>query len=89
MNKQESLSDRIYDKRRLNKSEIEALVKIFGYRCRARTKRDLEIVLGFVPNIRNYGIYRRVILKPTITYHCGQSWNDEMRTVRNCILGRR
>ena len=58
-------------------------------RCRQETKdrvwRRLELTLSLW---KSYGIYHRMTLDDKgAEYVCGQSWPDEMRTLRNCIIG--
>ena len=91
---QDNLSNRIYDAKfndgasHLTESEQASLLKIIGARCRANTKnkiaRRVELPLSLWTD---YGIYRRVTFtNGRVDYICGQSWNDEMRTLRECVL---
>ena len=64
------------------------ILRMIGKGCRENTKarlaRRLELPLSCW---ERYGIYSRLILKDDgADYICGQSWNDEMRTLRECIL---
>jgi hypothetical protein len=86
--KQDTLYDRICDDKELTEDEINELVKIFGHRCQQRTKKRLYYALLACPNMETYGIYRRVHLDPPISYCAGQSYPDEIRTVRQCLIGR-
>jgi hypothetical protein len=68
------------------KEDIHAMVT---KRCRQETKdkvrRRLELPLSLW---KSYGIYHRMTLNDKgAEYVCGQSWPDEMRTLRQCILG--
>lgn len=92
---QNNLSNRIYDAKfnggatHLSESEQASFVSIIGERCRANTKarlaRFVELPLSLWDD---YGIYRRVtFVDGRVDYICGQSWTDEMRTLRECILG--
>ena len=84
---QDTLSKRISAKMPLSKSEIDSLMDIFGSRCRARTKRILAYALNAVPDIKGYGIYERVYLTNGKAHYCaGQSYPDEIRTVRELLL---
>jgi hypothetical protein len=62
------------------------VLQLIGKGCRAKTKETLERRLKFIHIGPNYGIYGRLIVEPEVRYVCGQSWNDEMRTLRECIL---
>jgi hypothetical protein len=72
----------------LNEFQKAAILDIVGKGCRENTKarlaRRLEIPLSLW---ERYGIYSRMTLTENgAGYICGQSWNDEMRTLRQCIL---
>lgn len=67
------------------KTDILAMV---GKRCRKTTKdrlaRRLELPLSLW---ERFGIYTRLTLDDKgADYICGQSWDDEMKTLRQCIL---
>ena len=84
---QDTLARRISQKKPLTEAEQIALLDILGSHCQARTKRMLAGALSWVPNILNQGIYRRVHLSPRVSYCAGQSYPDEIRTVRKCLIG--
>ena len=92
---QDNLSNRIYDAKfnngatHLSDSERASLVEVIGARCRANTKTRLARLVQLpLSNWTDYGIYRRVtFVDGEVDYICGQSWTDEMRTLRECILG--
>lgn len=93
--KYESLSDLIYRAKKgelpnstLNESQIESLVSMIGSRCRSVTKDKLRRRLSVpLSCLKNYGIYGRVIIKDKhADYICGQDWNSEMKTLRECFL---
>lgn len=75
----------------LTEDQQTAILEIIGKGCRADTKeqlsRRLALPLSLFPS---YGIFTRLILwderdnRPY--YICGQSWADEMKTLRDCIL---
>ena len=82
----ESLSDRISKNLPLSESEIESGVELFGKRCKTRTKNSIRWALMSVPKIRSYGIFNRVhIENGKMSYCAGQSYPDEIRTVRECL----
>ena len=87
MKPQDTLSRRISAGKELTESEQAQLLDIFGNRCREKTKRMIARALRCVPDIDNYGIYDRVHLEPP-SYCAGQSYPDEIRTVRQCLIGR-
>lgn len=72
----------------LNEKQREAFLSLIGKGCRANTKEKLFLRLQVPLSLwKRYGIYSRVILTDNdVEYICGQSWNDEMRTLRECIL---
>lgn len=75
----------------LTEQQQTAILNLIGKGCRADTKtrlaRRLALPLSLFPT---YGIFSRLILwderdnRPY--YICGQSWADEMKTLRDCIL---
>ena len=72
----------------LGEKQIEALVKMIGHGCRKETKnrlwRRLSLPLSL---LQNHGIYDRLIITDNgCDYTCGQSWTDEMRVLRDCLL---
>ena len=93
---QDNLSNRIYAAKfeygaeHLSESERASLVEVIGARCRANTKARLaRLVMMPLSLWKDYGIYRRVtFVNGEVHYICGQSWTDEMRTLRECILGK-
>lgn len=93
---QDNLSNRIYDAKfnngpqHLANSEVYGLLEIISSRCRKDTKAKLhDMLLLPLSNWTDYGIYRRVtFVNGQVDYICGQSWTDEMRTLRECILGK-
>lgn len=73
----------------LTDAQKAGLLSLVGKRCSQDTKdrlaRALTVDLG---DWENFGIFRRVDLSNgEVSYICGQSWSDEMRTIRKCILG--
>jgi hypothetical protein len=73
----------------LNDAQKADILEMVGKGCRQNTKaklaRRLDVPLSCW---ERYGIYSRMTLNDTgANYICGQSWNDEMRTLRECILG--
>ncbi len=85
MEPQDTLSRRISAGKELTEAEQEKLLDIFGAYCQEKTKRMIARALRCVPDIPNYGIYDRVHLEPP-SYCAGQSYPDEIRTVRKCLI---
>lgn len=61
-----------------------------GKKCRSHTKARLSRMIDLPLSLwEKYGIYSRVTLDHEgASYICGQSWNDEMATLRECILNK-
>ena len=87
--KQISLSTYISENKPLSENDIDQIMIIVSHRCHLKTCQKLRFALGYITCTHNYGIYSRLIKENgKWTYICGQSWNDEMRTLRECILGK-
>lgn len=87
--KQDSLYKRIESGKPITVVEGAELAKEIGRGCSCETKFKILLALERIhyhPE-KNYGIYRRVHLNP-VGYCAGQSYPDEIRTVRKCILGK-
>jgi hypothetical protein len=72
----------------LNEAQQNAILSIIGKGCRQPTKERLARRLALPLSLwERFGIYSRLIIEEAGAYYiCGQSWNDEMRTLRECIL---
>lgn len=74
----------------LTENQQTELLRMIGSGCRKNTKQRLERMIGLPLSLwNNYGIFTRVVFdqsKDEASYICGQSWTDEMRTIRECIL---
>ena len=78
-------------KAHLTDNDIKDIVAIVGNRCQLKTKNSLRSILTYSPSaVGNYGIMERLTRdeKGRWGYYAGQSYPDEIRTVRNIILGR-
>lgn len=77
-------------KTKLTELDIEQIVAIVGYRCRIKTVQRLTSILKYGPStIGSYGILSRLIKESGCwEYVTGQSYTDEIRIVRDCILGK-
>jgi hypothetical protein len=74
----------------LTEKQKDDILSFIGKGCRQATKdklaRRLELPLALW---NSYGIYHRITLDDDgADYVCGQSWTDEMRTLRECFLGK-
>jgi len=74
----------------LSEEEQQSLANLIGKKCRQRTKDNIEFALDIPLSLwRNYGIYGRVMFENgEAHYVAGQSYPDEIRTVREYILGK-
>jgi hypothetical protein len=72
----------------LTENDIEQLISFIGYKCSQKTKLRLKSILTYgTGTIKPYGILSRLIKDGGLwSYVAGQSYDDEIRTVRNCIL---
>jgi hypothetical protein len=72
----------------LTEQEQASLATLLGKGCQAQTKRRLAHKLSLpLYMYRDYGIYRRVSFDNGQAEYCaGQSYTDEVRTVRELIL---
>ena len=67
----------------------QAGIASFLYKgTRQSTRATLDRRLAMPLSLwKDYGIYSRITLTDEgAEYCCGQSWNDEMRTLRECML---
>jgi len=83
--KQVTFNDKKLD---LTSQDIDQLVELLGYRCRLETVQKLRRRLENTPSlIPSYGILNRLMLESHGWSYCaGQSYPDEIRTVRKIIL---
>ena len=89
MERQDTLSERISRGKALTETEQAELLVIVGKGCQDRTKSMLKAKISCIPDVENFGIYGRVHLdEAKVSYCAGQSYPDEIRTLRKCLLGR-
>lgn len=82
-----TLRDLIDRKESLTEDETNAFVSLFGSRCSDKTKRRLRGILRYdVSRLPGLGIFERVRIRPEVSYVAGQSYPDEIRTVREAII---
>jgi hypothetical protein len=92
---QRNLDNLIYDAKHsegtfaLTDAQKADILSMVGKGCRQNTKERLSRRLDLPLSCwERYGIYSRMTLNDKgAEYICGQSWPDEMRTLRECILG--
>ena len=86
---QDSLALRISCGVSLSEEELGNVVALLSSRCRKQTVNRLYWALRACPTMQSYGIYGRVLLADSKASYCaGQSYPDEIRTVRECLIGR-
>lgn len=72
----------------LTQDDVDQIVEIVGYRCRIKTIHRLRSILAYSSSlIPNHGIMDRLVKETRgWAYIAGQSYTDEIRTVRDIIL---
>jgi hypothetical protein len=84
----DSLHRRISKGLPLNEEEQYSLIFLLGHGCREKTKAALRAAAARIPHVTNAGIFERVqIQNDRVSYCAGQSYPDEIRTVRECLVG--
>ena len=75
-------------KSNLTENDIDQIISVIGYRCRIKTCNRLRSIITYSPSlIPSYGIFERLIKEnDRWEYVAGQSYPDELRTLRECIL---
>lgn len=73
----------------LNEQQQESLYILLAKGCRAKMRNRLARRVALPLSLwENYGIYRRVeVGDSSVSYCAGQSYPDEIRTVRECVSG--
>ena len=74
----------------LNEAQKSEILSFIGKGCRSTTKERLTRMMNLPLSCwNNFGIFSRIVFDDgKASYICGQSWTDEMRTLRECILGK-
>jgi len=72
----------------LTDEQVAGILDLVGKGCRSNTKEKLARRLKIPLCLwHRFGIYSRMVIEGNeVNYICGQSWTDEMRTLRECIL---
>ncbi len=86
-------------KTNLTEEDIAQILSLVGNRCRLKTKMRLRSILTYsARSLPFFGIYERLAREEYAdssgnsvyawSYTAGQSYTDEIRTLRECILGK-
>lgn len=77
-------------KSNLTENDIDQIIELIGSRCRVKTLNRLRSILTYGPStVGSYGILNRLMKEDSGWSYCaGQSYTDEIRIVRNLILGK-
>lgn len=75
-------------KNQLSEQDIDQIIEIVGYRCRVKTCNRIRSILTYSPSlIPTYGILERLTKENGGWSYCaGQSYPDEIKTLREIIL---
>lgn len=86
--KQISLSTMLSDGTEITEGQIDGMVDLFGKHCMHNTKRRLRSILTYgFSSLSNWSIYQRVMFDgDEVSYYAGQSYPDEIRSIRQLIL---
>jgi hypothetical protein len=72
----------------LTDEEKESMYQVFSYRSHKKSRERLWSCIKY-GIYNNYGIYERVVfINGKCRYIAGQSYPDEIRLVRNLIIGK-
>ena len=83
-----TLLDAINGKTELTGSEVEELVSLLTKRCNPRTKYAVRLALLEPTSLDKHGIFSRVYCdKHGWQYCAGQSYTEELATVRSLLRG--
>lgn len=89
--KEINLNHAISGQYKLTEEDIDNLMQLLTSRCNDRTKWSVRTALKYIHHERTYyGIYERVVKEPKTGrwhYIAGQSYPDEIRTVRSLLRG--
>jgi hypothetical protein len=82
-----SLADAIsYPERiKIDAETRDELVHLLGKGCRENTKKAIRYALTGELNLKNYSIYSRLMISPTVGYCAGQDYRAELATIRKLV----
>lgn len=90
LNREDYMKNTFNDlKNNLSEQDIASILSIVGYRCRIKTCKRLYSIIKYGANsIPSYGIFERLTKNDSgqWDYCAGQSYPDEIKTMRECIL---
>lgn len=75
-------------KNQFSEQDVDQIIEIVGHRCRVKTCNRLRSILTYSPSlVPTYGILERLTKENGKWSYCaGQSYTDEIRTLREIIL---
>ena len=88
--KEINLNHAISGQYKLSEEDIDNLIQLLTSRCNDRTKYAVRSTLENIQQAKMYGIYERVAKGPKIgrwQYVAGQSYSEEVATVRSLLRG--
>lgn len=73
---------------KLTDDDIEKILEVIGYRCHVKTYNRLRSILKYsARSFPQYGIFERLMRENGEWSYCaGQSYTDELRTIRSILL---
>ncbi len=84
---QDTLQNRIEAKVGLSDADVEEITELLTKRCKMRTVNAVRWALMGLPSGYNFGIFGRVVRESHGWSYCaGQSYTDEIRTVRELLV---
>lgn len=83
-----SLADAIsYPERcKIDGETYAALLHLLTKGCRKETRETIARRLASLSSLKNYGIYDRLQISPTVSYCAGQDYPAEIRTIRELLI---
>lgn len=63
-----------------------AIIATIAPRCRYETRAKLDRRLQYPESLKNYGIFDRLTIFPTVSYCAGQDYPAELATIRKLII---
>lgn len=71
---------------KISEDTLTAIIQLIAPRCRHETKAKLRRRLSNPECLKNYGIFDRLTIFPTVSYCAGQDYPGELATVRKLII---